>query len=286
MKNGCCKFPIHNGLMYQMACPKLCDLRQTYRIVAPPQHSVECQCGGCPDTVEQAVFKWNQTVKDSFWDNGQNVLKDIAREEGLELGATKEMQVLMKLRNDNIKAAILEHDSPYDDKLEATIERINEASQQEITKVAKLRRQCDLNPAGEMCVQAPTKAPTTASVATSPALPEDSAKDDDEEDNSSMLMIGIACGAFVVCGLAIFFGLALRHSKAKPAANTEAPAQEALPLDGDSNVVIGRPVPGRAAAASTGAPVQMVAGDDAQKGQSASSAGKDNNAAPNDVEMM
>jgi hypothetical protein len=145
--NGCCGF--QTG---EQACPKLCDKRETY-IIRGPAGGVraECLCEGCPESTDQNIYKWNKTVKDNLWKSGQNVLLDIARAEGLELGPTRDMQVLMKVRNEKIKQEIEKHRGPYNEALEAKIEKVAEEYHTMIMNVAKDVKHCQTNPNDEKC---------------------------------------------------------------------------------------------------------------------------------------
>eukprot|EP00913_Durusdinium_trenchii_P000845 g787.t1 len=50
----------------------------------------QCTCDGCPALEDVSQVK--QTVEENIWDNGQDLLVDVARREGLKLGPNRKMQ--------------------------------------------------------------------------------------------------------------------------------------------------------------------------------------------------
>merc|ERR1712139_604736 len=83
----------------------------------------QCTCDGCPTNEPDAVTKITQTVEEGLWDNGQIMLVDIARREGLKYGPNRKMQELMAQRNDRILSAI--HSNMSSAQVGNRIDRIN-----------------------------------------------------------------------------------------------------------------------------------------------------------------
>jgi len=113
--SGCCatnRTGGQPGVIY--GCPKLCEEQQIHRMDGgrsipwwsrwQPGNQVvaQCSCRDCPETTVEGLSKFGRTVEESIWDNGQIMLVDIARREGLQYGPNRAMQELMAERNDEI----------------------------------------------------------------------------------------------------------------------------------------------------------------------------------------
>mmetsp|Transcript_135559 Transcript_135559/g.329522 ORF Transcript_135559/g.329522 Transcript_135559/m.329522 type:complete len:346 (+) Transcript_135559:84-1121(+) len=114
--SGCCK----DNVTQMEGCPSLCETQRVWRLDrtrAIPWWArwhtgdgivAQCTCMDCPDRTEAGYARIRQTVTESIWDNGQVMLVDIARREGLRLGPNRHMQELMLERNSQILAVIEE----------------------------------------------------------------------------------------------------------------------------------------------------------------------------------
>jgi len=76
-----------------------------------------------------------RTLEDSVWDNGQMMLTDIARREGLKHGPNRQMQELMVRRNAAVLAAVA--DDGDDGRIQRT-SAINEQYTLKITQAARM----------------------------------------------------------------------------------------------------------------------------------------------------
>lgn len=111
---GCC-MDNTTGLI---GCPRLCETQNVWRLDqsngAPwwarwdnAQGPVyQCTCRGCPPPTSLGSSQVTETLAQSLWDNGQVMLVDIARREGLQLGPNTKMQELMLRRNSEVQRVI------------------------------------------------------------------------------------------------------------------------------------------------------------------------------------
>jgi hypothetical protein len=109
--SGCCV----DETSGDVGCPKLCEAQHIWRLdrkSGTPWWArwydqgdaivAQCTCDGCPSTEVNAEAKLKKTVEEGLWDNGQIMLVDIARREGLKYGPNRYMQELMVVRNAKI----------------------------------------------------------------------------------------------------------------------------------------------------------------------------------------
>lgn len=202
-------------------------------------------------------------VLDDLWKNGVATLAVISKEVGI-LGANKKMQLLMKERNDKIVAEYEAHpgmpDATFQKKVDQIVKEYYDKIKAEAVRYEKF---------GD-----PTPAP--------PPSPPPPSKDDDDDDDdkkggkkgddddgNTTIIIAAVCG---VVGLLLLFGIVFMVYKIKtksPAnVNSGANATVAEPMEGDGNVVVGRPVdPANDVGAAAGAPVATGNGEKSEKGQ-------------------
>jgi len=95
------------------ACPRLCETQLQYRLDRNQNYPwwsrwddtgkgvYQCTCLGCPSTTDE-VATTISNLNDNIWDNGQVMLVDIARREGLKYGPNRRMQELMAERNEAV----------------------------------------------------------------------------------------------------------------------------------------------------------------------------------------
>jgi len=95
-----------NGV--EASCPSLCETKKVWRLDGPGlpwwgRYSnstvYQCTCDGCPAQDEASLEEVKKSLEESIWDNGQVLLVDIARREGLKFGPNRRMQELMVERN-------------------------------------------------------------------------------------------------------------------------------------------------------------------------------------------
>mmetsp|Transcript_124770 Transcript_124770/g.216364 ORF Transcript_124770/g.216364 Transcript_124770/m.216364 type:complete len:590 (-) Transcript_124770:58-1827(-) len=237
--NGCCARHPRSGLP---VCPSMCDSGTSHML----QHGIECQCKGCPESVDEAKTKFNVTLSNNLRENGWQTLTDIVRRAKLD-HANKKMQKMITSRNEEILAAWQAHPGAIDDAFQKKVKEINEKWLGLIEEEAK--REKTFGPEPE-----PTPAPPVAVPAPGPS-PET------KEGGAPVIIIIIAS----VGGLILIFGILvmiykIKSTSAKNANPGAGVAGGVQPNDGDPNVVVGRPVEGggeaASAAAATGAPVQ------------------------------
>lgn len=134
--SGCCE----SNLSRIGSCPRLCESQRTWRLDRKRQKGspwwarwhqgdgmvAQCTCHGCPESMESMASTLQWTVKEDLWENGQRMLLDIARREGLLWGPTRRMQELMLQRNEEILRALEESKvASYRFDLDETIHQIN-----------------------------------------------------------------------------------------------------------------------------------------------------------------
>jgi len=144
--SGCCINQNKGGFI---GCPRLCDTEKLWRldrIEGSPwwarRHNgrgivAQCTCAGCPATEFKAQAKLKATVNEGLWENGQIMLIDIARREGLQYGPNRGMQELMATRNERI-LAVVNDPSLQSAELDRRIASINAEYHVSITKAAHL----------------------------------------------------------------------------------------------------------------------------------------------------
>lgn len=250
--NGCCNGLLPNG-NEGTTCPALCRSGRKY--ILP--HGEECQCFDCPTTAQQAEESLNATflgerhggVSDTVWQNGQTVLSDIAWRAGLIHGPTPQMQAMMVARNVEIGQAISRYGSGAV-RTEREIVGISNTWNEKIEECAvggPEHESCDFRGAQQYLPEY-AQAPETI-------------REESDEGGGMLIIVIIVC-AVVVLGLAGTVFVLLTKKKG----GAGGPGGNARPIEGDPNVVVGRPVEGGAAPpqfdAAGGAPVAT----DAAKG--------------------
>jgi hypothetical protein len=167
----------------------------------------------------------------------------------------------MKERNDEIMLAYEAHPSHMPDaEFQAKVNKIVDEYHPLIVAEAKA-----FKASGE--VEAPVPTPSSAGAGDQANVDRDRLNgqptsqdndDDDDDGDSTIVIIGVVAGCVA---LLLVFGILVMVYKMKgktsaPAINTSGVLGGSAPYDGDSNVVMGRPVEGEAEAAQ-GAPVQQ-----------------------------
>lgn len=260
--NGCCEGVLPSGAIGE-TCPALCQSGRKY--ILP--HGDVCQCFDCPTTATEAEQTINETfvgeasapggVSANVWQNGQTVLMDISRQEGLIYGATPQMQAMVVARNVQIRAAIsrAEQDSASSD-VEREIVRISAEWHAQI----------------QLCARGGPEDPACNYGNALEYLPDyassEPASQDDEDDADVMMFVVIIVAAVACCFGGVVVALYLRSQKS----GQQGGGATTRPMDGDANVVVGRPVddstPPQFAdgfAAAEGAPVAQGEKGDGEK---------------------
>jgi len=173
----------------------------------------QCTCGGCPDRTEAATEEVKKTLEESIWDNGQVMLVDIARREGLQLGPNRRMQLLMAERNSAISDMLKVMSNENRIEVEQRITRVNAEYASLISNAAR-------------------EFPDDGGPPEEPDL-EDQKTESEPEQTSVLLGILLGCALAVVCAL-LWAIVCLLHRRR----TTETP------VTGFANeqVVIGSPV--------------------------------------------
>jgi len=102
-----------------------------------PNIVYQCTCDGCPALTEEGTKEVKQTLEESVWDNGQDLLVDIARRENLELGPNRKMQELMVRRNELVLEASKAFETGNRMEVEQRIQNINAYYTHLITDAAR-----------------------------------------------------------------------------------------------------------------------------------------------------
>jgi len=261
-------------------CPSLCSASKGYLF----PHGLECQCVGCPATVDDGKKKFAKTLANDMDAHGINALASISKSVGI-LGANRKMQELMEQRNLAILTAFEAHpgsvDATWNNKAATIIDEYRVLIWAE-AQAFKARGETD-DPAsgvtgtgtgagtsgGTPTVKPLTGAGGTPSSGTT-AKPFKAGKS--TNNSSTVLIIVSISGAALVAMCGAFF-LIYRLGKAKGQTSAPSPANPGMgsmvPIGGD-NVVMGRPVDESAGGrvdpreAAQGAPV--VAGGDSSSG--------------------
>uniref|UniRef100_A0A7S4QAU9 Uncharacterized protein n=1 Tax=Alexandrium monilatum TaxID=311494 RepID=A0A7S4QAU9_9DINO len=246
--SGCCK----DNETKMVGCPALCETQRVWRLDrtrAIPWwarwHSGEgiitqCTCVGCPKNASIRHATLRRTVSESVWDNGQVMLVDIARREGLRLGPNRKMQELMLKRNSEIIQTIENHgDSGVADR---RISAINNRYALMIMDAARL---------GDDPPQQRKRG---------------AGRDNDDDDHDlfggrMMWIVAavVACSVTILCSIVIATGLVIRSRSSKTPISAFQQNQQ---------VVIGSPVQANSelSGVTAGAPVTVSAPTKSQRG--------------------
>jgi len=234
--SGCCKSD-ETGIV---GCPRLCETQRVWRLdrtrtvpwwarwYTGDGIIAQCTCVGCPESPVEKREKLKRTVEDSVWDNGQAMLVDIARREGLQLGPNRRMQELMLRRNSEIISTI----SQFGDSGE-TDQRIGAINDRYALLITDAARQGDdEHPDGGRLYSEGKR---------------------DEQNLEVIIAIIVSCSCVLLVAVAVATWLLIRKRKRESPIST---------FGGNPQVVIGNPVPPETSAATgpmTGAPVTVAA---------------------------
>lgn len=254
LQNGCCVLNDNS-----LGCPLLCDswaphLPQHMVAGYELQHGWECQCMGCPNTTKAAQNKWKDALENHLEEHGQAQLYAISKKVGI-LGPNRRMQELMYERNLAIMKAYQEHQGVPDQEFERKIQPIVEDYQKQIEAEAIRFKEND-----EQEDESGTSAPELDKLLGKEATGGAKGGTVKEGSSNTGVVIGaIAAGAGFIILIGIMVMVYKMKGKSRTARGQPNPGQSS-PYDGDTNVVMGRPIEGETAAASSdatqGAPVQ------------------------------
>lgn len=252
--SGCCRTNTSSGQTDVAGCPRLCTRQQVWRVDTRDTRRFtpwwarysevpvyQCTCDGCPTTFEEADGILAGEISDDIWSNGQMMLTDIARSNGLKLGANRQMQELMLERNAELQAIIGSSDGksqPW--YVSSEFDRINREYAQRIAQAAA-------------------------------DYPDDgSGKDVLRErglEGQPGVTIALVLTILVLCGLLVCAVIAALVFRSR--ARTQA-----ISVEGVEHVVIGNPVPAGASPGELGVYAgTAVAGAANQKGDASGSGG-------------
>jgi len=272
LPNGCC--PTETWLFTTMGCPSLCKSgtghyptldAAGYRI----SHGLECQCNGCPNSTATAKAKWKETLTKDLEKSGDEALSRISREIGI-LGANRKMQEFMKERNDAIMKAFGTHasgvpDAAWDRRVKDITDKYHELIRIE-ARAFKARGEKDVV-ATSSTTSSSKRTNSSGQLQTATGTNSEAASIDEDEDAGVLARAGITTPILVfmvvlcllvasVSGLLVYvFQL---RKKTNASVNANAPGKGTEPLDGDVDVVLGRPVMNPTGAITGGAPVCAV----------------------------
>lgn len=228
-----------------MGCPRLCKAQHIWRLDGdraipwwsrwnPNQGIIaQCSCEGCPESTEEGYEKLQRTMSATLWDNGQIMLIDIARQQGLLYGANRQMQELMLRRNADIEALLKDSSTDNDGAVDAEIASVNDLYTQQIIHAAQV-----YGDDGSWQTGGPYM------------------RKQQEQSTTTFVAVSVVCTVAVLVAIAVGTVLILRRRAAK-----ESPVMQ---FGQNPQVVIGSPVApddpsGAAAAAAAGAPVTVAA---------------------------
>lgn len=144
--SGCCVSNTTATNAVQLSCPSLCETRLVYRldVAGVPWWATQsrgpvyqCTCDGCPAFTEEGTEEVKKTLEADIWDNGQDLLTDIARRENLKLGPNRQMQELMVRRNELVLEANQAMSTGTRHEVENRIQNINAYYTHLITEAAR-----------------------------------------------------------------------------------------------------------------------------------------------------
>jgi len=199
------------------------------------QHGLECQCNGCPSSKDNATDKLSKTLVDDLWIHGVATLATIAKEVGI-LGANRRMQELMKERNEEIMklhSAGPSEGAAFQIKVDSIVAEYREliVGEAQRFKAAGEKPEDIIKPgvSDESLLEEPQGRAGKGGVK--------------EEEKGGMIVIIVAASVSGVALLMCLLGLVYKFGQAKGGKHINtANTGDMIPVDGDSNVVLGRPV--------------------------------------------
>lgn len=233
-QNGCCDGELPNGQAAEV-CPTLCENYRRYHIQG---HGIECQCYNCPSSRNDAQVLANRTMYQEIYEHGQSSIQLLADQAQLDLvrhpWLSRKLQNMVQQRNDAILRTI-ESTGPLPSR--QTQDALRRLQEDWLARmVAEVNRYKQEGPDNSL----------------NPRVVDDD--DDDDDGGGAVIIIAVAVGVavvFIAIGVAAYV---IVKTKAKGPAN----APGVRPQDGDTNVVLGRPVDiNSGQAAADGAPVAV-----------------------------
>jgi len=258
--DGCCPGP----RVGTVGCPTMCDAGAPHYPVhvavgVAGQHGLECQCEGCPSTKDDSSEKLTKTLVEDLWIHGVATLATIAKEVGI-LGANRKMQELMKERNEEIM------------KLHSAGNTEGPAFQAKVDSIVAEYRKLIVTEAERF--KAAGEKPE--GVILSPGVNDESLLEEPQgrsgkggrhgdDDDGGMVVVIVAASVVGVGLLICLLGLVYKFGQAKGGKHINTAGtgdSNMVPVEGDSNVVLGRPVEAGAVQGETalGGVVQPSAG--------------------------
>lgn len=223
--SGCCIDPE----THLVGCPKLCESERIWRLdrmEGTPwwarRHEgrgivAQCTCANCPSSEVSAAQKLKKTMEEDLWDNGQIMLVDIARRQGLRYGPNRPMQELMATRNERILETLKMNMSSTS--LDRRIAAINEHYHREILRAAQ---------------EGPDEPPRKGR-----------RKGDDDDDDETTVVVLVTCTAVILVVVAVATCIIVRHRRKQ---------NDGISTFQGEHVVVGNPVaPGISMDVATGA---------------------------------
>eukprot|EP00933_Yihiella_yeosuensis_P029313 TRINITY_DN22974_c0_g1_i1.p1 TRINITY_DN22974_c0_g1~~TRINITY_DN22974_c0_g1_i1.p1 ORF type:complete len:632 (+),score=103.86 TRINITY_DN22974_c0_g1_i1:122-2017(+) len=264
--NGCCKGIGYYKNTYHN-CPSLCGIKRRYNIYG----KLHCQCFNCP--ADRAKFL-KEKVLANMMSAGKKAMNDVCRQVPLPGCPTAELQAMAKKRDAELKKAIDDHpgnpNRALEDKMATMSSKWNAMillKAHEIMDCIKDSAKCKTNTKTSKNTSVEVKTSGTTVVVNVESKSQGGsggkvAGSEDDDDDGNGLILGVAIGASAVAILALGGMGYMCYNKGQSRKNSDdgLTLGPLGPIDGDSNVVVGRPVEPDAAngnaIATEGAPVQ------------------------------
>eukprot|EP00931_Biecheleriopsis_adriatica_P030104 TRINITY_DN17766_c0_g1_i3.p1 TRINITY_DN17766_c0_g1~~TRINITY_DN17766_c0_g1_i3.p1 ORF type:complete len:579 (+),score=124.41 TRINITY_DN17766_c0_g1_i3:69-1805(+) len=223
--NGCC--PDANAYGKQ-SCPSMCGMRRSYLI----HGQLHCQCFQCPTKEEEHQKALKDTLSNQVESSGGLLMKDVCSQVTLETCPTSSMQEMLKVRNNEINQMINDHSGMPNANLEQQIRVTASKHNARILLEAHRKQDCD---AGKL---------DASECGDMPLELQKKGEEVKTEDNSMMLVIVIVVCAIILVLLAgALFFMCCRKPKRNPENQEGGIGLGGMaPMDGDDQVVVGRPV--------------------------------------------
>lgn len=247
---GCC-FKIVAGGTTLPTCPTVCAQQSIWQTTTG---TFQCNCFSCPTSVAAITQQVAQVLNaSSILISGQNILLDVAQRVGLSTGPSPNMQALANQRTKEVQAAIQKYGATLSPDLQAAMAGIDAKYQDLIQKQALTDQACANNPKSTLCTSPPAGVIGASGVPAPPSSTAPPAAATASVDTSIGLIIAIAISAVILVaggigGYCWFKG----KSRADTVTMETNPNVGGMsPIEGDPNVVMGRPVVDPSAAASS-----------------------------------
>jgi len=232
--NGCCPSRSHH---LGADCPALCSIKNQYVIWG----GLQCQCFDCPVDDAEQIQTMKDAIEDNLVESGRAAMVDVCSQVRLNPCPSQGLQKMMSDRNKELADAIEAHQGMPDQEFQDSLEKKASNWNARILLEAHREESCSFG-VEDACKELSTERDT---------------KDREDSSGNGLLDVGaliaILLAVLVIGFLAgVLFFLFCRRIRKVP----EASNPDMSPVDGDRQVVVGRPVaPEQSQKATTGAVV-------------------------------